>query len=523
MLLHERPSSNRRPLPGATGARGALGATGTVSGTRAAGTGAASSVADAGRQAAGREVAGPASAAAPSAGPATGAAAPAAADVRMHGIFDSVDQAIAAATAASRELARFPLSRREAIIARMRERILANLEFLSRLARDETGMGRVEDKINKNRLVAEQTPGVEALTTAAVTGDRGITLDEFAPYGVIGAVIPSTNPTETVINNGIGMFAAGNAVVFNPHPNATICSLTVISMLNEVIVEGGGPENCFTAVARPTIESATTVMQHPEIPLLVVTGSEGVVNAAMKSGKKVVAAGPGNPPAVVDETADIPRAARDIIAGGSLDNNIVCIAEKVTVAVDAIAGELVKEMKRAGAHIATPAQIAQLQQAVFAEEPKLHQDVAVNRAYVGKDAAVILEGIGVQAEGDPRLIVCEVDADHPFAWAEMLMPIMPVVRMPDVDAAIDYAVRVERGCRHTASMHSRNIDKLTEMGRRIGCSVYVKNGPTFAGLGMGGEGHTSFTIASPTGDGLTTAATFSRRRRCALTGNYGIV
>lgn len=512
MLLHERPTALRSELPGATGAQGATGATGVVGGS--SGRTAATTVTAAGKAPDNKPAANPLTSPKPSGS---------ASSPIMHGIFDTIEQAIDAAIEASRALARFPLSRRGAIIAEMRAVGLARLEFLARLARDETGMGRVEDKVSKNRLVLEKTPGVEALTTAAVTGDRGITLDEFAPYGVIGSVIPSTNPTETVINNGIGMFAAGNAVVFNPHPAATICSLTTISMLNEVIVANGGPANCFTAVAKPSIQTATTMMRHPKIPLLAVTGSEGVVKAAMQSGKKVVAAGPGNPPAVVDETADIPKAARDIVAGGSLDNNIVCIAEKVTVAVETIADELIHQMVQAGSYLASAAQVQQLADLLFTEEPQPERDVAVNRAYVGRDAKVILEAIGVRVDGDPRLILCDVPAGHPIAWAEMLMPVMPVVRVPNVDAAIDYAVRVERGCRHTASMHSKNIDKLTEMGRRIGCSVYVKNGPTFAGLGLGGEGHTSFTIASPTGDGLTTAATFSRRRRCALTGNYGVV
>lgn len=442
---------------------------------------------------------------------------------RTIGIFDTIDEAIAAAVGASQKVAALPLSKRGEMIAAMRQKVLDNLEFLSRLAVEETGMGRISCKINKNRLVAEKTPGTEDLVTAAATGDKGITLDEFAPYGVIGAIIPSTNPTETVINNAIGMFAAGNAVVFNPHPGATICSLTTISMLNQIIVDHGGPSNCFTAVTHPTIATAAAIMHHKDIPFLAVTGSEAVVEPAMQSGKKVVAAGPGNPPAVVDETANIEQAAKDIVAGGSLDNNIVCIAEKVTVVVSSVADQLVAAMEQAGGYRATAAQIRLLEEELFAHPPQPEQHTPVKRAYVGRDAAVLLRSIGVVVDNDPRLVLCEVPPDHPFAWSEMLMPIMPVVRVPDVDAAIEYAVRVERGNRHTASMHSRNIDKLTEMGRRINCSVYVKNGPTYSGLGMGGEGCTSFTIASPTGDGLTTARTFSRRRRCALVGNYGIV
>jgi propionaldehyde dehydrogenase len=319
------------------------------------------------------------------------------------------------------------------------------------------------------------------------------------------------------------MFAAGNAVVFNPHPNATRCSVAMMSALNRVIVDNGGPANCFVAVAKPTIETAGAVMNHPAIPFLAVTGAEGVVKAAMKTGKKVAAAGPGNPPAVVDETADIPRAARDIVSGGSLDNGIICIAEKVTVVVDSVADRLIEEMERAGGYLATVNQVRMLENELFAETPQPERHTPVKRQYVGRDARVLLEAVGVSVSGDPRLILVDVPPESPFAWTEMLMPVMPIVRVPDVDTAIEYAVRVERGNRHTASMHSKNIDKLTEMGRRINCSVYVKNGPTYSGLGMGGEGFTSFTIASPTGDGLTTARTFSRKRRCSLVGNYGIV
>ena len=439
------------------------------------------------------------------------------------GVFRDIDAAVVAARSASRELARLPLARRDAIVGEMRRVALDHLDLLAGMAREETGMGRVEDKVEKNRLVAEKTPGIEALTTTATTGDRGITLDARAPYGVIGAIIPSTNPTETVINNGIGMFAAGNAVVFNPHPAAAKSSLAVMRMLNRAISEGGGPECSFVAVEEPTIETAETIMRHPDIPFLAVTGSEGVVAAAMHSGKRVVAAGPGNPPAVVDESADIPQAARDILAGGSLDNNIICIAEKVTVVVERVARQLVDEMTKAGAYCASANQIRQLRNVVFARDPEPGRHTPVRREFVGRDARVLLEAIGAGVEGDPRLIVCEVPPDHPFAWSEMLMPVMPVVRARDVGAAIDYAVAVESGNRHTASMHSRKIDALTEMRRRIGCSVYVKNGPNYAGLGMGGEGITSFTIASRTGDGLTTARTFSRAQRCALVGNYGIV
>ncbi len=441
----------------------------------------------------------------------------------VYGVFPSLEEAVKAAKRSAQEVALLPLEKRRKIIRSLRQAALDNLELISRMAVEETGMGRVEDKIKKNRLAAEKTPGVEILVPQAVSGDDGLTLTELAPYGLIGSIIPSTNPTETVINNGIGMFAAGNSVLFNPHPGAKRTSLFMIDLFSRVVEENGGPPHVFVTVSEPSIDTATAIMSHPDVKLLVVTGAEGVVKAAMKSGKKVIGAGPGNPPAVVDETADLAKAARDIVSGASLDNNIICVDEKVTVAVAKIADELVREMEKAGAYRASDNQVRQLERILFAGDPKPRMHNPVERKFVGKDARVILEAIGVRGEGDPRLVVCEVSNDHPIAWSEMLMPVMPVVRVRDVDEAIAYAVAVEDGRRHTASMHSKNIEKLSKMAHDMNCSIFVKNGPNYAGLGFGGEGYTSFTIASPTGEGVTTALDFCRSRRCTLVGSFRIV
>jgi propionaldehyde dehydrogenase len=439
------------------------------------------------------------------------------------GVYPDVESAAKAASRAASAIAAIGLEKRKSIVAAMRRAVLQGLGELSALAVAETGMGRAEHKVLKNRLVAEKTPGPEILQPSAVSGDDGLTLTELAPYGVIASIIPSTNPTETVVNNGIGMLSAGNAVIFNPHPQARRCSIAAISLLNRAVMEEGGPADCFVSVAEPTIETATALMRHPLVSLIVVTGGPAVVRAAMSSGKKVVAAGPGNPPAVVDETADLAKAARDIVAGASLDNNIVCTDEKVTVVVAKVADSLIREMAGAGCYVASAAQVGLLTDLLLEGETRPSSSCSIARRFVGKDARLLLAEIGVRDAGDPPLVICPVPPEHPLAWTEMLMPVMPVVRLPDVDAAIAYAVAVEGGRRHTASMHSLNIEKLSTMAREINCSIFVKNGPNYAGLGMGGEGYTSFTIASPTGDGLTTARTFSRERRCTLVGAFRIV
>ncbi|MEL6343374.1 MAG: aldehyde dehydrogenase family protein [Myxococcota bacterium] len=437
---------------------------------------------------------------------------------RQRGVFDSVDDAHLAARSAHHKLKMLPLSTRRAMLDNIRTRCRQQVDVLSVLAVEETGLGRVEDKKRKNRLVIDKTPGIEILKTHAVTGDDGLMLTERAPFGVIASITPCTNPTETIINNGIGMIAGGNAVVFNTHPAAKGVSASVIDLINAASVAVGGPDNVVTCIAEPTIASAQALMTHPRTDLVVVTGGGGVVNAAMRSGKKCVAAGPGNPPVLVDETADIDQAAQGIYAGASLDNNIICTDEKEVFAVDAVFDALMARLQGCGAVKLSPHQIERLENLILTAD-RTHTD----RTWVGKDASVYLRALDLPVSGDPRLIVCDVPADHPFVQLELLMPIIGVVRVPDVEAGIQAAVQAEHGFRHTASMYSKNIDALDRMARAADTSIFIKNAPNFAGLGLGGEGYTSFTIASPTGDGLTTAMTFTRQRRCTLAGHFRIV
>jgi acyl-CoA reductase-like NAD-dependent aldehyde dehydrogenase len=438
-------------------------------------------------------------------------------------IFETVDEACAAARAAFLDLSECSLETRDAMIAAMRRAVEEHARDLSELAVEETGLGRVEDKIQKNLLVGRKSPGTEDLVPIAKSGDHGLTLEERAPYGVILSVTPSTNPTETIINNGIGMVAGGNTVVFAPHPGAKRVSHRGIELLEAAMREAGGPPNVFTTVAEPSIEATQAMMRHPQVRLLVVTGGGAVVKEAMSVGKRAITAGPGNPPVVVDGTADLDRAARGIVAGASFDNNIICTDEKEVVAVERIRPELMRLLTAAGAHELSGAELEAVRRATLKEERGPGRPGVVNRELVGRDARVILEAAGLSGPGDPRLLVAAVEPDHPFLWTEMMMPVIGVAGMPDVDAAIDFAREVEGGNRHTAGMYSRNVEKLSRMARVIDCSIFVKNGPHFNGLGKGGEGFTSFTIASPTGEGMTSARSFTRFRRCALIDSFRIV
>jgi len=409
------------------------------------------------------------------------------------------------------------------MIAHMRRAARENAQVLALQAVQETGMGRYEDKIQKNLLNANKAPGTEILQSISWTGDDGLTLLEYAPYGVIGSIIPSTNPTSTVICNTIGMVAAGNAVVFNAHPGARGCSNLTVQILHDAIVEAGGPANLICAIAEPTIKSAQQIMRHPDIALLTVTGGAGVVKEAMASGKRAICAGPGNPPVVVDETADLEQAGRDIVRGGSFDNNIICIDEKMVFAVASIADELKAAMCRHGALEIDRAALERLMPVIFKQIPPRGEHGYMNTAFIGKNASVLLREIGIEVGDEVRLVLVEVEKDHPLVLSEQMMPIMPLVRVGSADEAIDLSKASEHGFRHTAVMHSKNLDNLSRMARVMNCSIFVKNGPSYAGLGYGGEGFCSFTIASPTGEGITNPISFSRIRRCVLKDHFRIV
>ncbi len=434
-------------------------------------------------------------------------------------LCDTAQQAVANARLAQQQLSDMTLEKRSGLIGAMREAAIANAEYLARLAHEETGYGRVDHKIQKNLLVARRTPGIEDLETIAATGDKGMMLQERAPFGVVGSITPSTNPTSSVINNAISIIAAGNSVVFNPHPAARRCSQETMRILNEAIVSAGGPPALITTVKEPTLESGLAVMAHPDVPLLSITGGEAVVQVAMKTGKKVIAAGPGNPPVIVDETADIASAARDIVAGASFDNNIMCICEKEVFAVSAIAERLMDEMVRSGAYRIKGQDIDKVLNLTLMPKDGRH---VINRKYVGKNATEILRDAGVSFQGDPCLIIAEVGENHPFVLTEMLMPVLAVVRVRDIDEAIEGAFRAEQGCKHSAMIHSTNIHNMSRAARKMNTTVFVKNAPCYAGLGFGGEGFTTMTIATPTGEGVTSARSFTRSRRCVLYGDFRI-
>lgn len=435
-------------------------------------------------------------------------------------LCDTAEEAIENAKQSYHQLITMSLSQRKRIIEAMRQAAGQNAQHLATLAHHETGYGSVEHKILKNELAANDTPGVEDLQTSAFSGDDGLTIVEAAPYGVIGSITPSTNPTSTVINNAISMIAAGNAVVFNPHPAAKKASIEAMRILNEAIVSAGGPPALIASPREPNMQTSQIIMEHKDVKLLSITGGEAVVSVAMKVGKKVIAAGPGNPPVIVDDTALIPQAAKDIVDGASFDNNVLCVAEKEVFAFYNIADQLMQEMERNGAFRVYGDDIDKIVRTVLVNK---NGNYVINRDFVGRSAAHILQESSVSFTGNPRLVIAEVDKNHPFVVVEMLMPVLGIVRVANIQEAVVEAIRAEQGCQHSAMIHSTNVKNMSMAATALNTTIFVKNAPSYSGLGFGGEGFPTLTIATPTGEGLTSARSFTRARRCVLKGDFRIV
>lgn len=439
-----------------------------------------------------------------------------------NGIFTDAEEAIAAARQAFVELRERSKEDRRRVIDIIRRISIDQCEELGLMEMQETGVGRPEHKIEKLKTLGEMTPGVEFLETLAFSGDHGLAIIERAPFGVIGAITPVTHSLPTITGNAINMIAGGNTVVVNPHPSGKKVAAEGVRRFNQAIYRELGLDNLICVISEPTLETANAIFSHRDVALICVTGGPAVARAALLSGKRAIVAGPGNPPVVVDETADLDRAARAIISGAAYDNNLLCISEKEVFVVDSVFDAMMEAMERAGAVRLSASQIAALtSKAIIQVGDDAHD--AVNKEYIGQDAWKLAEAAGVKIDRSVELVFGETAEDHPFVSVEQMMPFLPFVRARCVDHAIELAQHYEHGFRHTAIIHSRDVRNMTKMARVLDTTLFVKNGSCMASLGLGGEGYISFSIAGPTGEGVTSPATFTRERRCSMIDDLNVV
>ncbi len=431
------------------------------------------------------------------------------------GVFQTVDDAVAAASDAFEKFRTRPVSDREKVVQIVKTMCEQQAEELGRLEMEETRIGRLDHKIEKLKII-KLVPGTEFLKPTAYTGDHGLTMIEQAPFGVIGAITPVTHSLPTLAGNVVNMAAAGNSMVFNPHPSGARIACEGVRRFNREITKAIGIENLITIIETPTIESADQIFQHRGVKMLCVTGGPAVARAALAARKKSVVAGPGNPPVVVDETADIENAARCIVQGAAYDNNLLCIGEKEVFAVVSIFDRLMDAVSRNGGYRLDASQVDALTKLAFSPPREPGGHAVLNKDLVGKDASYLAKMIGLTVPAGTQLLYGETDTSNPFVPEEQMMPFVPFVRAKNTQHAIELALEFEHGFGHTAIIHSRDVRTTTLMGRLMNTTLYVVNGPSMSGLGLGGEGYLSFSVATPSGEGVTTPATFTRSRRFVM-------
>jgi aldehyde dehydrogenase len=427
------------------------------------------------------------------------------------GVFDDMNDAVEAAYEAFQSYKTRSTQCKKKITGAVRQMTLDHKEELARMTVEETGMGRVNHKIAKLVNAAENSPGVEYLQPQAWSGRNGLALDEYAPFGVIGNITPATHPGPTMINNIIIQLAGGNTIAFNPHPAAKRVNARVIKLANQYMVQASAPPNLVTCVAEPTLETAKTLFNHEHIDLLSVTGGPEVVAMAMSCPKKVIAAGPGNPPVLVDETADLTLAANEITRSASYDNNVLCIAEKEIFVVESVFEKFMGEMQKAGNVRLTPAQMDALAKIALHQSGK---HWLIVRDCAGRNANVLGKAIGLNLSDEVPLLFGETDRQHPWVVAEQMTSCIPVIRVKDFEDGLQASLKAEHGFRHTASIFTRDMNRATKYTRELDCDVHTINGGTLRGDGGDlGEGYFSHTIATPTGEGICTPLNFVRKRR----------
>jgi len=433
------------------------------------------------------------------------------------GVFLTVDEAVNAAAVAQKKVEEMGLEERGHMISIVRNICIDRCEELGKMELEETKVGRLDHKIQKLKNM-RYVLGVEAMRSDARSDKTGLCIIERAPWGVIGMSLPVTHSVPTMAANAINILAAGNTAIFAPHPSGKRVAQYALQLFNREIERECGVANVLTTVLEPSIETATQMFQHPKVALLCVTGGPMVVQAASKYGKRVIAAGPGNPPVVVDQTANLDLAAQSIIAGGAFDNNLLCIGEKEVFVVASVASAFMDAMRRAGGFELNKPAIERLSQAAFTFEGDGKGCVRahVRKEFVGKDIAVLAKAAGVTVPANTQILFGETDEDHAFVVEEQMMPFIPVVRVSCVDAGIQAAVKAEHGYRHTAIIHSKDVDAVTRMARAMNTTIFVSNASSLASLGFGGPGYLSHSIATPTGEGITTPLTFTRERQLTI-------
>ncbi|MBI4886407.1 MAG: aldehyde dehydrogenase family protein [Acidobacteria bacterium] len=399
--------------------------------------------------------------------------------------LDSVAEARARARAARQaqaQLAELSQAQIDALVAAMADAVTPHAEALARLAVEETGYGVVADKIQKNLFASRRVyEFIRPLRTVGVINrieDRKI-VEIAEPFGVVAAIVPSTNPTSTTIYKVLIALKARCAIVISPHPAAVRCITRTVELMAEAAARAGAPSGSIGWMKTVTLEGTQELMKHRDVAVILATGGMGLVRAAYSAGKPAYGVGPGNAPAYIERTADLRKAVRDVITGKTFDNGVLCSSENSVVVDEAVAEEVRREFTAQGAYFMNAAEIDALG-SVFVTPQRLP-----NPALVGKSAAVIAQKVGLAAPDGTRVLIAPlpgVGREHPLS-IEKLAPILSWYVVRDWREGCERCIQILRygGMGHTMSIHSKNDDVILQFGLRKPAFRICVNTPTTHG------------------------------------------
>ena len=386
------------------------------------------------------------------------------------------------AKAAQQELAQKSQAEVDAIVASIAKAGVRNAERLAQMANEDTGFGKVADKVIKNIFGSQMVyEHIKDMKTIGILDrdEANKTYTIAAPVGVIAGLIPSTNPTSTAFYKSEISIKAGNAIVFSPHPSALRSISEAIKVIRQAIAEAGGNENLVSCISLPTMQATDNLMKHPDVALILATGGSAMVRAAYSSGTPAIGVGPGNGPAYIEKTADLPLAVKRIMDSKTFDYGTICASEQSVVCDDDMAEAVQKEMEKQGAYFLTDEERLKLGRYI------LRANGTMNPAIVGKSPQVIGELAGINVPASAKVIVAKEDGigkGHPYS-NEKLAPILAFYTAPDYKAIAklcDEILRYE-GAGHTFSMHTKDDRMVEYFAERMPASRIIINSPSALG------------------------------------------
>lgn len=387
---------------------------------------------------------------------------------------------------AQRQFAGFSQKRVDEICFAIANACAQNAEMLARMAVEETGFGIWQDKIIKNLLGSTMTwESVKRMKTVGIISrdeEKGL-MEVGVPMGIVAALIPSTNPTSTTMYKAIISIKSGNAVVFSPHPNAKKCIIETVRIIEEAAKKAGAPDGLVQCVTLITMDATTELLKHKDIGIILATGGEAMVRAAYSSGNPAIGVGPGNGPAYIEKSADIPTAVKHIFDSKTFDNGTICASEQSIITEKVIKDQVMAEVRKNGGYFLTPEESKVLAGFI------LRANGTMNQQIVGKSAGAIADMAGISIPEGTRILLSEqtdVSKSNPYA-REKLCPILAFYVEDDWEKACETSIAIlhNEGAGHTMMIHSQNVEIIGEFALRKPVSRLLVNTPGALG-GVGG-------------------------------------